>query len=379
LAKKRIAILIDWYLPGTKAGGPVRSVYSLVKLLQNEYDFHIITTNHDLGSLTPHKKIVSDQWSTYKDIPVYYFSNEALNESSLLKVINDLNPDKVYINSFWSYWFSILPLKLSMQGKLKSDIVLAPRGMLSSGALSLKTFKKRLFIFLAKLRGLHKNVVFHATTAGEENEIRNFFPEAKIRIASNVNTALPITNKMVSKKPGELKLFFLSRVARVKNLHFALEILKEMKSGVITYDIYGSIEDPLYKQECDAIISQLPSNIKVSFKGEVDFDMVQDTIKNYHGLFLPTLNENFGHSIVESLLSACPVIISDQTPWNDINKEGCGFAISLDQKPSFISALEAYLRMDDVEYQKTLLNCITFIQRKISTEEDVKAYKNLFS
>jgi glycosyltransferase involved in cell wall biosynthesis len=350
-----------------------------VKLLQNEYDFHIITTNHDLGSLTPHKQIVSDKWSTYKNIPVYYFSNDALNEGSLLKVISDLNPDKVYINSFWSYWFSILPLKLKMQRKLKSDVILAPRGMLSSGALSLKTFKKRLFIFLSKLRGLHKNIVFHATTLGEEKEIRNFFPGATVKIASNVNTANAITNKTVTKRPGELKLFFLSRVARVKNLHFALEVLKEMKSGLITYDIYGSIEDPLYKQECDAVISQLPSNIKVSFKGELDFDMVQDTIKDYHALFLPTLNENFGHSIVESLLSACPVIISDQTPWNEVTNAGCGYAIRLDQKAEFAGALGSFLRMDNAEYQKTLLNCITFIQRKISTEEDVKAYKNLFS
>jgi glycosyltransferase involved in cell wall biosynthesis len=38
----------------------------------------------------------------------------------------------------------------------------------------------------------------------------------------------------------------------------------------------------------------------------------------------PTLGENFGHVIAESLSASCPVICSDQTPWNDVLAAGGG-------------------------------------------------------
>jgi hypothetical protein len=42
-----------------------------------------------------------------------------------------------------------------------------------------------------------------------------------------------------------------------------------------------------------------------------------------YDLFLfPTLGENYGHVISEALASGCPVVISDQTPWRNLEAEG---------------------------------------------------------
>jgi glycosyltransferase involved in cell wall biosynthesis len=380
LQKKRIAILIDWYLPGNKAGGPVKSIYSLVNLLKTEFDFFIITTNCDLGSEIPYKNIESDKWTKYDDTSVFYFSKNNLNKESLVKTINGIEADFIYLNSFWSYFFSIVPLQLKKQNKIKGEIILAPRGMLSPGALSIKPLKKKLFLLGSKFSKLHSNLTFHATTNGEEEEIKQYYPYAKIKIASNVNSVLPVKDKNVNKQSGDLKLFYLSRIARVKNLHFALTILQELSvEGNIQYDIYGSAEDAVYIKECEAIIKKMPSNIKVNFKGELSFEEVQNAIRNYHFLFLPTLNENFGHSIVESLRSACPVIISDQTPWNEVNKNNCGYAISLNKKEEFKSAIIKALQMNDSVYKEMSENCLTFMEQKINTQQNIKLYKELFS
>ena len=144
MTKKNIAVLIDWYLPGNKAGGPVKSVYSMLNVLKDEFNFFVITTNHDLGSATPYKNVESDKWVKYNDIPVYYFSKENLKSNNLLEVINGISPDLVYLNSFWSYNFSLVPLRFKKAGKLKADIVLAPRGMLGKGAMSIKPLKKKI-------------------------------------------------------------------------------------------------------------------------------------------------------------------------------------------------------------------------------------------
>jgi len=379
MSKKKVAILIDWYLPGNKAGGPVRSIYSLVNLLGEHFDFSIITTNFDLGSSEPYKEIKPDSWVRCNNVPVFYFSKDNLGPNSLTKVIHDLNPDILYLNSFWSYYFSILPLQLKKQNKIAAKIVLAPRGMLGSGALSLKPFKKKLFLFVSKLRGLHKNVTFHATTSLEEKEIRRFFPSSQIIVASNLNSSPPVKNRSFTKKPGELKLIFLSRVSRVKNLHYALQLLSELKTeGQISYDIYGLIEDEIYWNECKAIIQKLPSNIIVNYKGQLSFEQVQDVISQYHFLFLPTLNENFGHAIAECLLSGCPVIISDQTPWNDINKYQCGYAVSLNDVTGLKKAILTVLQLDNAGYKNMSENSLKFIGQKINPAQNVTEYTRLF-
>ena len=44
-------------------------------------------------------------------------------------------------------------------------------------------------------------------------------------------------------------------------------------------------------------------------------------------------SENFGHVILESILSGTPVIVSDNTPWTEfINKNKLGVALKLDLK-----------------------------------------------
>ncbi len=377
--KKRIAVLIDWYLPGNRAGGPVKSIYSLLNLLKEEYEFFVITRNNDLGSFAPYKNVECNRWTKYKDTNVYYFSTEDLNKSNLAGIINEINPDFIYLNSFWSYYFSIVPLQLKKKNKIGTKIILAPRGMLSKGALSIKPLKKKLYLFLSKFNKLYNEILFHATTNNEEKEIQNHFPKAKIKIASNVNSTNVSKNKKNVKQNGELKLFYLSRVARVKNLLFALNILKEIKTeGNIVYDIYGSLEDATYWEECENVIKSLSPNIKVSYKYEIDYEDVPVVMANYHFLFLPTLNENFGHTIVESLVSGCPVIISNQTPWNDVNENNCGFAISLNKKEEFKSAISRAIQMNETEYKKMSENCITFIEQKINIKQNIKAYSELF-
>lgn len=377
--KKTVAVLIDWYLPGNKAGGPVKSVYSMLNILRDEFNFFVITTNSDLGALEPYKGIPANKWLKHNGIPVYYFSKEKLKSKQILNVIQEVDPDIVYLNSFWSYNFALLPLRFKKTGKLKADVILAPRGMLGKGAMSIKPLKKKLFLSLIKAINLHSKTVFHATTPDEEKEIRKVLKKAEVRVAPNVNSTQLIEQRVTQKQEGELKLFYLSRVARVKNLHFALEVLSKLEiKGNIVYDIYGSVEDKAYWKECEAIIKRMPENISVQYKGDLSFEQVQSVIENYHFLFLPTLNENFGHSIYETLMSACPVVISDTTPWNDINQLGCGFALPLKDSQSFRNVISKILCFDNNQYQYMSQNCLTFMKEKINKSNDIKAYKALF-
>src|SRR5205807_10131534 len=103
----------------------------------------------------------------------------------------------------------------------------------------------------------------------------------------NVNSGTVLFTQK-NKEEKHLRLFYLSRIAEVKNLHFALEILNEIPQNInIEYDIYGNIEAKDYWKLCESIIQKLQKNIKVTYKKELKFNEVQQTITNYHGLFLP--------------------------------------------------------------------------------------------
>src|ERR1043165_700497 len=106
-SRPKIALLIDWYLPGTNAGGPVRSVHSLVELMKGEFEFYVITRNTDLGSRKGYEGVVSDQLIERNGVFYYYLSRRHLTTERMYRVIRSIAPDLVYLNSFWSFSFSI--------------------------------------------------------------------------------------------------------------------------------------------------------------------------------------------------------------------------------------------------------------------------------
>jgi glycosyltransferase involved in cell wall biosynthesis len=56
--------------------------------------------------------------------------------------------------------------------------------------------------------------------------------------------------------------------------------------------------------------------------------------------FLPTRGENFGHAIYEALASGIPVLISDRTPWRNLESLGVGWDLPLNAPDKFRHVIE---------------------------------------
>lgn len=378
MSKIKIAVLIDWYLPGTKAGGPVRSVYSLVNLLKDEFDFYIITTDTDLGANAPYPDISADTLIEKDGVHYYYFSRRKLYRQNMLTLLNTIDPALIYLNSFWSWHFSIEIVRMRHKGLLTKPVLLAPRGMLGRGALGLKSWKKRFFLTLAKRFNWYGSIFFQATQQQEERDIAAEFRQAKILITPNINSSPAVENKSV-KQSGHLNLFFLSRISEVKNLHFALELLKDVPASCsIDYQIFGNIENVDYWERCKGIIAQLPTHVTVEYKGELPFHQVQKNLSLCQALLMPTLNENYGHSIVESLLTGCPVIISDQTPWTDVADADAGYSLSLSDRKGFVDAICTLASLDQAAFSEKSKSANLYISQKINLGQARSQYKQLF-
>lgn len=350
-----ILVFVGSYLPGFKGGGPIRSIANLVELLGDEFDFRIITYDRDHGVNTPYVGITLDAWCTVGKAQVYYASKVSFRPHAMVQLINSVGHNAIYLNSVFSFNFSIKPLLLRRL-RLVSNVrtIVAPRGEFSQGALILKKLKKRLYLKLAQTIGLYSNILWQASSTFEKADIRNTIPDLSdesVVVAPNLTSYLKdfFNTTKHTKRPGILDIAFLSRISPKKNLDGALSMLKGMQ-GDITFNIFGPPEDQIYMQKCQKICSSLNKNIKVVFHGAVDHSRVQEIFSSNHLFFFPTHGENFGHVILESLLAGCPVLLSDQTPWRNLVSHGIGWDVPLDNPDKFRAALKLCLDMDNEEF-----------------------------
>jgi len=343
-----VLIMSDYYLPGFKAGGPIRTLANTAEYLGDDFSFIVLTRDRDLGDTKAYSGIGSGYVRVGK-AEVLYLAPTDLTFTGIRRRITEAIPDIIYLNSFFSGSFSIIPSILSKSDQIpKVPMILAPRGEFAPSALKIKPFKKKCYLTVAKLCGLCRSLVWQASGEHEASDIRREFPNSKIVIAPDLPPPVPKVRvpKKQAKAQGRLNLVFLSRISPMKNLHGALQILRNLREGEIVFDIWGPIGDLSYWQECEKLLRKLPNNIKATYRGEIFPDRVHALLGGYDVFFLPTLGENFGHVILEALGAGLPVLISDRTQWRNLAEWCAGWDVALDDLSGFTEVLKNCINMD---------------------------------
>lgn len=352
-----LLVFIQYYLPGYKSGGPVRTIANLVDRLGDEIDFKIVTSDRDSQDADPYPDVPIDQWSKLGGASVFYMSPHRRSFSDFLSLLRDTEYDAVYLNSFFASPWTLYPLLARRLGLIgPCPVLLAPRGELAIGALSLGRWKKKPFMKLAKLVGLYKGLIWQGSSAYEVEDIRREM-NGIAREVIEAPDLMPIFRteglecvSASSSHASSLRIVFLARISPMKNLEFALECLAE--AGIeCSLDIYGTISDLTYWESCRRLIAELPSSVCVKYCGVLPHERVISVLSSYDLYFLPTRGENFGHSIIEALAAGVPVLISDRTPWRGLREAGIGADISLDNRDEFLREIRRFARLDVTERQ----------------------------
>lgn len=379
--KKKILVFAGYYLPSVKGGGPIQSIKNMVDNLSEENEFYIVAADRDLGDDKPFYQVKIDEWIKIGRANVFYTDTGKLSLKKIIQLINCIDCQVLYLNSFFDYKLTTIPVILRKLNLIKPNkIIIAPRGQFSPGALGLKSFKKKLFINITKILNLYKGITWHATTAIEKGDFQLVFGnEIRVVVANNLtaNYNNMTFDKVINKSAGELKLVFISRIHPKKNLMKAINLLLDLK-GNIVFNIYGNIEDKDYWNECKRVINNLPVNIKVYYKGIVSHNEVINIFKKHHIFLFPTLGENYGHVISEAMIGGCPVIVSDQTPWINLEANGVGWDIGLSDTQRYKAVLESLINMDDKEYQQLAINAFNYAKDITKIDKNLKDYKKLF-
>ena len=385
--KMRILTFVDNYLPGYKAGGPTRTIANMVSQLGGEFEFLIATRDRDLLDTVPYDNVFIDQWNTVGQAKVFYASPATFSFFGVMRLLKETPHDVLYLNSFFSPVTTILPLiirRLGLYGN--KPVILAPRGEFSSGALALKATKKKIYIFLTKMNGIYRQLIWQASSVFESEDIRRALPN--VMVASNVMVApdlLPLPIKMVedassahcdARLPGPLRIVFLSRISPMKNLDYLLRALSKVNVGV-TLTIYGPAEDSVYWLHCQSLIQTLPSHITVTYQGEVTHEHVSQTFAAHDVFIFPTRGENFGHVIYESLAAGTAVIVSDQTPWQT-DPHGAVEVLALEQLDVWTLVINQRAGFNDQAYTAQRTAAVSYAMRYMETSKAVEQNRSLF-
>ena len=179
--------------------------------------------------------------------------------------------------------------------------------------------------------------------------------------------------KRKEKKKDELNILFISSITPKKNLKFVIEVLNNVY-GNFTLDIYGPIKDKTYWKKCQDTISDKIKD-KVNYKGIVDNNLIHTVYPNYDLFFFPTLGENFGHVIFESLAYGTPVLCSGTTPWDKLDEFNAGWNLSLDNFEKYVDLIEKLILLDCDTYGNYSKGCEEYIYF-INNDNDIN--KNNF-
>jgi glycosyltransferase involved in cell wall biosynthesis len=336
--KTRVLVVADYYLPGFRAGGPVRAISNTIARLTSSADFFVVTRDHDVGG-AKYLDVEAGRWIDGGTARVLYASR--LTPGLLRRCVEESGCDVIWLNSLFSR-ASIALLALRALGRVDVPMLLAPRGELSPGALAIKRIRKATALRLLRWSGCLRSVHWLASSKVERAVIARTLGRVPITCVPESVAPVPHGDeRWPSKSGGQLNAVFASRVARTKNLLFLLETLATC-NGDIGLDIIGPLEDRDYWARCRALIARLPSRVRVRYVGEVPHADLHSRLASYDLLILPTVGESFGHIVVEAWAAGCPVLVSDRTPWRQLAEGGVGWDVPL-RHDAWAAALRAAL------------------------------------
>lgn len=351
-----VLILSDYYLPGFKGGGPIRTLANLGERLGSELSIRLITRDRDLGEREPYPGVRTAGWQSLGNVEVAYRDAAGLHPLRLLRMIRGVPHEVLYLNSLFSRPFTVQALLLRWLGMIpRVRTVLAPRGELAREALARKWLKKRVYLSLTRALGLYRGLVWQAGSEFEAEDIRRQFGrDAEIVVAPDLSGEDDDHEpelRIRTKEPGSLRLVYLSRVVPQKNLLGAIEILRGLR-GPVQLDVYGPLQDGAYWRRCLAAAGRLPAGVEVHYRGALPREEVPVRLAEYDVLLFPTLGESFGHVVLESLLAGVPVLISDRTPWCGLQAIGAGWDLPLERRSAWVEVLERCRGWDQQEWRR---------------------------
>jgi glycosyltransferase involved in cell wall biosynthesis len=338
---KKILHISASYKPAYVYGGPIYSVSALCETLSSLSDYEV--TVYTTGANGKEELAVEYNTATNVDnVKVYYFKRETKDHSQLSpKLLKKLwstasSFDVIHIHAWWNL-VSILSCVIAVLKNKK--FILSPRGTLSAYTFNSNSGKIKKFFHLTAGKWLLEKGHFIVSSANEKEEIMGLISPKSINIIYNILSFLPELNqKKYSNEPEFLKLLFLSRIEKKKGLSI---LFKALANCNFKYHLTIVGEgDKNYVKELQEQVVDLGIGENIQWAGPVYGKEKDNFFLTHDLLVLTSFNENFANVIIESLLSATPVLVTWEVGLADyVKQKNLGWVCEAN-KESIVRALK---------------------------------------
>jgi len=233
-----------------------------------------------------------------------------------------MNADILHANALW-----MMPMVYPGWVRKRCPnckLVWSPRGAMAQWTLDKSKWQKKIFGALLQWPAVRQADMFHATSMKEYEEIRQLGfrqPVALLPIGIDV----PVVDKAKAKAGAKMrKIVFFGRLHAVKKVDDILLAWEQVHNEMPDWEV--QIAGPDFGVEADLRNLVASHNLpRVTFVGELKGQAKYDFLASADLCLLPSLTENFGITVAESLVCETPVIASQGTPWSGLNDNNCGW------------------------------------------------------
>ena len=233
----------------------------------------------------------------------------------------------------------------------RCKLVTAPRGTFAQWSLRRSWWKKKLFGFVFQYAALRQTDMWHATCEKEYDEIRALGyrqPVAIVPIGMDIPEVEVFNAEAQRYREAEVRrkrVVFFGRLHKVKGVDRLVRAWERVARDGWELVIAGP--DCGILEELKGIVTErrLP---RVSFVGEINGHAKYEFLAGADIYVLPSDTENFGVTVAEALASGTPVIASQGTPWQGLEREKCGRWVPIGVEPLAL-VLKELMSMSDEE------------------------------
>jgi glycosyltransferase involved in cell wall biosynthesis len=227
--------------------------------------------------------------------------------------------DVVHIHAWWNM-VSLLACRIALNRQI--PVIVSPRGTLSDYSFNNKNSLAKKMIHTLLGKSLLSRSHLHVTSEQEMRAMEVLLtPRQIFNIPNFINLPDQLT-QLSQDKSGPFRLIFLSRIDEKKGLELLFDALKDIK---IDYrlTIAGS-GDEGYVEALKTLAKKNGIDPFVDWIGFRTADKF-DTLQRHDLFLLPSYDENFGNSVIESLSVGTAVLVSKQvglSPYVENNRLG---------------------------------------------------------
>ena len=361
-------------------GGPAKSIPYLVKELKKLNVWgKIISTKFHRNETNEIVNKYNLSWSSFsrnfpkkinysKDLKKYLSTTIKIEKNILFHTHNLWN-----FIPYIAYWLSKkyqIPLVSSLRGSIRLNKL--------RKIVAWNLFQKKIF---------QSSKVVHVTNKKDISILKKLGVNSSIAYIPNgvdIDEFKSMGDPYISKKNLGLKenkkyILFLSRVHRHKGLHFLVNSWIKIAKKYSDWDllIVGPTYNEKYLKAISSVINQNKLKDRVHIKGFLSGTNKIDCLNASNLFVLPSYSENFGNIIAEAMAAKLPVLTTQGTPWEEIEKFNTGWWVPLCQK-NIDNALCEALACGEIELEKKGANGFKLIQN-YKIQDQAKKMKQVYA